>query len=124
MLEWQPATDSPLPRNTMSNAPNYRELWEEYWFHYGPSSAATQELQTNSDSQAAEFAKLLIQLLVLLHGGALVALPTFFQVFELTMHDHRIGFWTVFIVIALGLIGLCLRGCPASSLCPIELLVT
>ena len=40
-------------------------------------SALYVEISANSDQQAIEFAKLIIQTLLLLHGGGLVAIPTF-----------------------------------------------
>jgi hypothetical protein len=53
-----------------------RIVQEQYRNRYREDSAATAHDHTTSESHAVEFAKVTIQSLLLISGGALVTLPT------------------------------------------------
>ena len=67
-------------------------------------SSGYRELMGSSDTQAIEFAKLIIQSLLLLHGGALVAIPTFWNTFPTVVHDKPGTVWAVFSIFVVGLV--------------------
>lgn len=66
-------------------------------------SSGYRELMLSSDTQAIEFAKLVIQSLLLIHGGAVVAIPTFWDTFADVVKSQTFLVWLVFTVFTIGL---------------------
>lgn len=82
----------------------YKEMFDEARQVSSDWSSGYRELQRNSDNQAIEFGKLIVQSLLLLHGGALVAIPSFKLAFDLGSKLGTYTFWLMFFIFVIGLI--------------------
>ena len=78
-------------------AADYRNL---YPMHTGPH----RDGQANANTQATEFAKLLVNALVLLNGGSLVAFPTLFQVVGVDFKAHLGAIIALAVFLVVGLV--------------------
>ena len=67
--------NKPNPLDTPSHAQRAAEYLKLIPLLTGPH----RDVQANASTQASEFAKMLVQAFVILHGGGLVAFPTLFQ---------------------------------------------
>jgi hypothetical protein len=79
------------------------ERHRAFWFHFQANSDPIHNRQVNSDQQAIEFAKLLIQSLLILHGGALLAFPALVAFFTRAVFDEQPTILAIMILFALGI---------------------
>jgi hypothetical protein len=70
--------------------------------HFQPNRDPYHQRQINRDEQAIEFAKLLIQSLLLLHSGALLSFPVLVTFFTATVFDHQDTILAIMALFALG----------------------
>lgn len=83
---------------------NHKELDAHYRSVINDLSLNYREGMASNASQATEMAKLVIQSLLLLHGGAIIAIPSFIPIL---VGPEKVGtyfFWITFSLFVIGLI--------------------